>query len=439
MLFSPVQKSAVADRRSCEFELAGGDETGRVNGDPLRMSTKPSLDALRIDRSSVVVRPGGARWIWVMVIVGALGAGGLWWMKRPSLPEAETALVQAAATGSNRGTLLNASGYVTARRSATVSSKVTGKVVEVMVDEGMQVSEGQVLARLDASNVQAALRLAEAQLEATRQALAETQSNRALAEKELERMVRLSKSGASSQSDLDRADFSVRSLSGRLGKLTADIAVAEAEVAQWQQQLTDTTIVAPFSGIVTSKNAQPGEMISPMSVGGFTRTGICTIVDMSSLEIEVDVNESHINRVRSGQPVIASLDSYPDWKIPAQVIAIIPTADRQKATVKVRVGFDSLDPRILPEMAVKVAFQGESASPVTTASVTIPRQAVFDDDGTSIVWVVRGERVERRAVTVSLTEGETSTIAAGLSPGETIALTTTAPLHDGQRIRIPAP
>jgi len=400
------------------------------------MSSKPSLDALRIERPSHPESRGGLLWLWILLLLAAGGAAWYFWSERADVPVVQTTQVtELKSDGATRATLLNASGYVTARRSATVSSKVTGKVIEVLVDEGMEVKEGQLLAKLDSSNVDAALKLAEAQLEATRTALEETRSNFDLAEKELARVSRLSSSGASSQSALDRADFLSKSLSGRLRKQTADIAVADAEVAQWKQQVQDNIILAPFGGIVTSKNAQPGEMISPMSVGGFTRTGICTIVDMASLEIEVDVNESFINRVKPGQRVEATLDSYPEWKIPAKVIAIIPTADRQKATVKVRVGFEKIDPRILPDMAVKVAFQSDESVPAGK-SLTIPKAAVFDDNGTNIVWVLAGEKVERRAVSISLTSGDQSTVSAGVSPGETIVTSSSGTLQDGSRVKL---
>ena len=399
-------------------------------------SSKPSLDALRIDRSAVPPDRHRSAWIgWVFLLLAIGGVAAFFLLKRSDVPVVKTARVAEVGSGaSSRATLLNASGYVTARRSATVSSKVTGKVVEVLVDEGMEVKEGQLLARLDASNVEAGLRYAEAQLAATRSALEETVSNLDLAKKELVRFTDLSKSGAASESDFDRATAQARALGARLAKQTADIAVAEADVAQWKQQVADTIILAPFGGIVTSKNAQPGEMISPMSVGGFTRTGICTIVDMNSLEIEVDVNESHINRVKPGQRVEATLDSYPDWKIPAEVIAIIPTADRQKATVKVRVGFDKLDPRILPDMAVKVAFQADETTP-GGKSLTIPKSAIQDDGGQNVVWVLSGEKVERRAVSVSQTTGDQSTVSAGLSPGETIVTESSATLEDGRRVK----
>jgi HlyD family secretion protein len=217
---------------------------------------------------------------------------------------------------------------------------------------------------------------------------------------------------------------------------TSEITIREREVEQWKQQLDDTIIRAPFGGVVTVKNAQPGEMISPMSVGGFTRTGICTIVDMSSLEIEVDVNESFINRIQPKQPVEAVLDAYADWRIPAKVIAIIPTADRQKATVKVRVAFDQLDPRILPEMGVKVAFQSSGGDKVAPAqsSIIVPKDAVQQSDNRDVVWVVRDDRVERRAVTVAQTTGDESAIAAGLSGGEKVVVNPPASLAEGARI-----
>ena len=403
-------------------------------------SPKPSLDALRIDRSAIPAKKRGLAWLWYsLLLLAVAGVVFFFWSRRAGIPVVKTVRVAETSTGgSSRATLLNASGYVTARRSATVSSKVTGKVVEILVDEGMEVKEGQVLARLDASNVEAGLRYAEAQLEATRRTLAETRSNLELAEKELTRFTGLSDAGAASKSDYDRAHAQARALAARLEKQAADILVSEADVAQWKQQVADNIILAPFGGIVTSKNAQPGEMISPMSVGGFTRTGICTIVDMGSLEIEVDVNESYINRVKQGQTVEATLDSYPEWKIPSKVIAIIPTADRQKATVKVRVGFDRLDPRILPDMAVKVAFQSDESAPAGK-SLTIPRSAVHDDAGRNVVWVISGDKAERRAVSVSQTTGDQSIVSAGLSPGETIVIESSAALEDGHRVKTADP
>jgi len=212
--------------------------------------------------------------------------------------------------------------------------------------------------------------------------------------------------------------------------------VADRTVAMWQQQMDDMIIRAPFDGIVTTKDAQPGEMISPVSAGGgFTRTGIGTVVDMDSLEIEIDVNESYINRVQPGQPVVATLDAYPEWKIPCKVIAIIPTADRQKSTVKVRVGFDQLDPRILPEMSVKVAFRETGGGSTANHTVLVPKSAMQSQDGRDVVFVVQHGRAERRAVTVIDTQGDDSVLSAGVSAGESVVVDPPAGLNDGMPVR----
>ena len=396
---------------------------------------KEALDGLRIDRSAAKRRRLSAWPFLLLLVLLAIAGGTFWWIQRPKPIPVRTAAVQEQSSGGQK-TLLNASGYVTARRQATVSSKVTGKVIEVLVEEGMKVEASQVLARIDDVNVRASLHLAEAQLESAKQALKETRANLDNAQRELERFRKLEASNIASASDVDRAEATARSLQARLEYQAAQVVVADKEVAQWKQQLDDTIVRAPFAGVVTVKNAQPGEMISPMSAGGsFTRTGICTLVDMSSLEIEVDVNESYINRVEAGQRVTATLDSYPEWQIPAKVIAIIPTADRQKATVKVRVGFDQLDPRILPDMGVKVAFQssGDSNAPAAR-SITIPKSAVREQDGRTVVWVVREGRVERRAVTVASRTGDEATITAGLNGGERVVVDGADRLADGARV-----
>jgi len=396
---------------------------------------KPTLDDLRIDRTTPRRSKPPVALLAVLVVVAALAAVAIWWFNRPKPAAVRTLVVYQAGGGVGDRTLLNASGYVTARRKATVSSKVTGKVVEVLIEEGMKVEAGQVLARLDASNVDKSLKLAEAQAESSRKALNETQANLSQAERELARITQLAVEKISSPSELDRAEAEAKSLRARLERQQAEVGVADGEVEVWRQQRDDTIIRAPFSGIVTSKDAQPGEVISPISAGsGFTRTGICTIVDMSSLEIEVDVNESYINRVKSGQPVEATLDSYPEWQIPSKVIAIIPTADRQKATVRVRVGFVKLDPRILPDMSVKVAFQTAGDSKPAERSITIPKSALRQRDGRDVVWVVRDGRIEARAVTVGATRGDEVTIAGGLNGGERVVLDGPANLAEGARV-----
>jgi HlyD family secretion protein len=397
---------------------------------------KSHLDALKIDRSAAPRGRSRAPLILGILFAALVIAALVWWFTRSRPTEVRTVLVQEPVSGGGNATLLNAAGYVTARREATVSSKVTGKVMEVLIEEGMKVEAGQILAKIDSSNVEKSLALAEAQAVSARKALDETRANLEQAQRELRRADQLASSKIASQSELDRAQADVQSLQARLGRQQADIEVAEREVASWKQQLEDTIIRAPFSGIVTSKNAQPGEMISPISAGGgFTRTGICTIVDMSSLEIEVDVSESYINRVKSGQSVQATLDAYPEWRIPAKVIAIIPTADRQKATVKVRVGFEKMDPRILPEMSVKVAFQNAESSGATERIITLPKTAVKNRDGRDVVWLVREGRVERRAVTVGVVRGDEVTIAAGVGAGDRVIVPAPENLADGASVK----
>ena len=400
-------------------------------------SPNPTLDELRIERRPDA-RPKGRGWliaVAILVLLVAVAVG--WWLKRPQVIEVQTATArQPAGNGSDR-TVLNASGYVTARRSATVSSKVTGKVIEVLIEEGMKVKEGQVLARLDDTNTKASLQLAEAQWESAKSALAETRARLTQAELEVQRMTELAKSNIASKADLERAEADAKALQARLAQQQSEIIVAEKQVALWQQQMEDTVIRAPYSGIVTSKNAQPGEMISPVSAGGgFTRTGICTIVDMDSLEIEIDVSESYINRVQAGQPVEATLDAYPSWKIPCKVIAIIPTAERQKSTVKVRLGFDQLDPRILPEMSIKVAFRETEAGGHTAApGVIVPKAAIRPQDGRDAVLVVQNGRAEKRSVTVGLVTGDEVMINAGLSAGERVVVKSPNGLADGARVK----
>ena len=394
---------------------------------------KQTLDDLRIDRAPRrKAVPVGL--IIGLLLIAAAAAVVVWWFNRPKATVVRTLTVQQPTAGGER-TLLNASGYVKARREATVSSKVTGKVIEVLVEEGMKVEAGQVLARIDSSNVEKSFQLAEAQAESARKAMDETRANLEQAEREHRRLIQLAENKIATQAELDVGESAVKSLKARLGRQQADVAVAEREVALWKQQMDDTVIRAPFAGVVTSKNAQPGEMISPMSAGGsFTRTGICTLVDMTSLEIEVDVSESYINRVQSGQAVEATLDSYPEWHIPSKVIAIIPTADRQKATVKVRVAFEKLDPRILPDMSVKVAVQSAAETKTTPRSLTVPKSVVRQLNGNDFVWAVRDGRVVRRAVILGATRGDEVSVAAGLNGGEKIVLDGADKLIEGSRV-----
>ena len=409
--------------------------------------SKHTLDDLRIERPAET-SPRSKTWLAVSVVVLVLLAGVVVWSRlRSSAVEVQTALARESVSGGGGGgsekTVLNASGYVTARRRATVSAKVTGKVIEVLVEEGMKVEQGQVLARLDDTNVQANLRLAESQLESAQTSLEETKALLKQAEREYLRNTNLLAESLVSPSDFDKAEANAASLKARLSRQAREVIVAERQIAVWQQLIEDNVIRAPFSGIVTTKDAQPGEMISPVSAGGsFTRTGICTIVDMSSLEVEIDVNESYIHRVEAGQPVETTLDAYPDWKIPCKVIAIIPTADRQKSTVKVRVGFDQLEKRILPDMSVKVAFHERGGAPGAAAAVRtviVPKAALQQQDGRDFVLVVQKGHVERRPVTVAGARDEEVTLSAGVNSGERVVVGSQPGLTDGSGVRVKKP
>jgi RND family efflux transporter MFP subunit len=405
---------------------------------------KDDLAALRIEREPV--RTGSRRWVgWVigLVVLAAIGAGAWRYFTRERPVEVSVATVTERAAGT-QAAVLNASGYVTARRRATVSSKITGKVIEVNVEEGMAVKEGQVLARLDDSTSRAALALAQAQRDAAQKAVRENEVRLDQAKLSLTRFTQLTKDGFATQSDLDGARADVDSTEARIIQLKQLVNVGERQIELQQTDLDNATIRAPFSGIAISKDAQPGEMVSPVSAGGgFTRTGICTIVDMHSLEIEVNVNESYIGRVTPGQDVSAVLDAYPDWQIPARVITIVPTADRQKATVLVRIGFKKLDPRILPDMGVKVTFlrndtdKSRAAAAANAQPVTlVPKAAIKVDGDVSVAFIIKGEVVERRAVRVGGTDGDRVEVLAGLHAGDRVVLTPPADLKDGVKVTI---
>jgi RND family efflux transporter MFP subunit len=305
----------------------------------------------------------------------------------------------------------------------------------------MSVRRGQVLARLDAASAQAAFNLAAAQAESARRSVAEVDVRLAEARQTLARRAALFKDGVITQADVDAAKAEVDSLGARVAVAREDVEVASRQVAVHRTALDDLVIRAPFDGIAISKDAQPGEMVSPVSAGGgFTRTGITTLVDMTSLEIEVDVNESYIGRVKPGQRVTATLDAYPDWLIPAHVITSIPAADRQKATVLVRIGFDKLDPRLIPDMGVKVAFHDEKEAtgpgPDARPRMLIPAAAARGTGETRDVFVVRDGKVERRAVRVGAVEGTQITVLSGLTGGEQVVMNPPADLTEGKQVVI---
>jgi RND family efflux transporter MFP subunit len=399
-------------------------------------SPGPDLSSLKIeDRARKTGGAKGPRWlaagIGVLLLLSALGL-----MLREKTRVVEIAAARVPTD--NRSILLNAGGYVTPRQRATVAAKITARVTQVLTDEGMRVKEGQVLATLDESDARVRLNSAQADRDATEAGLADLQVQLANAERELYRTEGLEKGGVSSRQALDLARTTVDSLRARIMLTHQQVEAAEKRIRMAQQDIDNCIVRAPFSGVVVSKDAQVGEMVSPVSAGGgFTRTGIATLVDMNSLEIEVDVNESYIARVEPGMPVTAVLDAYPEWKIPAKVRTIIPTADRQKATVKVRISFDQLDPRILPDMGVKVTFLGNDAKESQTAvKALVPQSAVRDDGGSKIVYLYRDGRVERRAVRVGSARGNDEEIVAGLSGSEQVVISGFEGLRDGDRVAV---
>ena len=394
----------------------------------------PDLSGLRIDDQD---RRGSRRASWrllALAVLLALAGAGYWLYGRT--PVVEVAQVRVAPAG--RPAVLNASGYVTPRRRATIAAKITGLVKEVFAEEGMRVQAGQVLATLDDSDAQARLRSAEAERNATAATLADLRVNLANSERDRQRSEALWKDGAVSEQSVDQARTAVESLRARIALAEEQVRAAEARAKVAAQDLGNTVIRAPFAGLVVSKDAQRGEMVSPISAGGgFTRTGIATIVDMTSLEVEVDVNESSLARVAPDQPVQAVLDAYPDWKIPGRVRTIIPTADRQKATVKVRVAFDRLDPRILPDMGVKVTFLGPepTAAQAGAPRAVVPRAAIREEGGNQVVYVLRDGRVERRAVRLGEARGSEQEVTGTLTDGEQVVVKGLDGLRDGQRVQ----
>ena len=402
-------------------------------------SPRPDLGSLRIGEAQRKGRKTGKAFGIAAAVLGVVVIlTGVVSAFRTQRPVVEVVLAQKA--GAGRAALLNASGYVTPRRRATIAAKITGRVTAVNFDEGMHVHEGFVLATLDDSDVRRALDSARADRNATEASIADFEVQLKNAVIQLRRAEELKAAAVQSQETLDNARTAADSLHAKIALAKQQVAAAEARINEAQQAVDNCVIRAPFDGIVVSKDAQVGEMVSPISAGGgFTRTGIATIVDMNSNEIEVDVNEAYIARVAPGQPVTATLDAYPDWHIPSRVRTVIPTADRQKATVKVRISFLKLDPRILPDMGIKVSFLGDEPAQKdsgATPAALIPQDAIRDDAGKKIVFLVKQDHLERRAVSVGGTRGSDAEILGGISVGDAIVVKGPANLRDGQTVEI---
>ena len=373
------------------------------------------LNNLKIDRSAPPAAGGQQSSKLYLLAISVLIVGLFWWLflSDDELKEVTTFTVKSLEMSDASATsILDASGYVVARRRATVSSKMTGKVMKVFIEEGMYVEEGQILAQLDDSTMQADLNYSQSQLNEAKRIFNRTKE--------------LAKDELASQAALDAARASVEGL--------------EALNAIRKQVVQDMKILAPFSGVVVYKAAQPGEMISPVSAGGgFTNTGICTIVDMDSLEVEVDVNEAFINRVKPGQPVITNLNAYPKWDIPSEVIAIIPTADRNKATVKVRIALLEKDERVLPDMGSRVSFlrKVENKSPeIVKEGVMIPLAAVAIKDNQSVVQALEGSKIKLTKVEVAEETANYARVIDGLKPGVTVVAIFDNELKNNQQVII---
>ncbi|HYM44333.1 MAG TPA: efflux RND transporter periplasmic adaptor subunit [Steroidobacteraceae bacterium] len=399
------------------------------------------LGQLRIEREPEPAGPGPgvSRRAWVLgavvAAVAVIGVGA--WLAlsaRGALP-VHTATALPPPAGGAGPSVLDATGYVTARRQATVSAQITGTVTQVLFDEGDHVRAGQVLARLDDTAQRAAVAQAQAQLQSAQAVLTENEAQLAQYRRDVRRDEDLVKRNLVSQQAMEQAATQVDTGAAQVAAQRKQIEVGAANVRAAQVQLDYCTVRAPFTGVIIAKAAQVGEIVSPFSAGGgFTRTGIGTLVDMDSLEIEVDVNEAYINRVEPGQPVESVLNAYPDWRIPSHVINIIPTADRSKATVKVRIGFDVKDPRIVPDMGVRVSFEEKAPSGAAAAQrrrgVLVPAAAVRKDGGEDVVFVVKDRRAQRRAVTPGGVSGDSREVLGGLSAGETVIIDAPAGLKD---------
>src|SRR5579862_330995 len=384
------------------------------------------LRELRLDRSQREEHAADGRGrrlvigiVAALLLIAAVVSYGLMRWHRTEVQAAT--VIEPSASGAAAGSVLQATGYVTARREATVSAQITGTLKQVLIEEGERVESGQVLARLDDTAQRAALQQAQAQLAAAKALLAQYQAQLDQARRDLKRSQGLFEADAVSRQDAEQARTQADALEAQVAAQLKQIELAQAQVDGARVQLDYTVIRAPFSGVIVAKAAQPGEIVSPMSAGGgFTRTGVGTIVDMDSLEIDVDVNEAYINRVSPRQSVRAVLDAYSDWAIPAHVIAIIPTADRSKATVKVRIGLDQKDPRILPDMGASVSFL-EPPDPAQPGApkpngVFVPASAVVERDGHSVVFVIEADHAHQRTVHAGSVSGDLR-LVEGVSAG----------------------
>jgi len=409
----------------------------------MTVSQAELLKELRIEKHQRDDHRGGpARWPWIVlavVLLLALVGAAAWWAASHRAIAVQTATAVSPASDPGAGAVLQATGYVTARRQATVSAQITGTLTAVLIEEGDRVKKGQVLARLDDSAYKAALDAVKAQAAAAHALVAQYQAQLAQNERDATRQQSLAAQGLVPKQTAEQARTLVDSTRAQLVSQQKQVAAADAQVVEAQVNFDYCVIRAPFDGVITTKDAQVGEIVSPFSAGGgFTRTGIGTIVDMESLEVDVDVNEAYIGRVKPDMPAEAVLDAYPDWKIPAHVIAIVPAADRGKATVKVRVALEKKDARIVPDMGVRVSFLEQKTANVAQApkGVLVPAKAIAQRDGRSVVFVVAGGKAQLRTVQPAAQNyGDMKLIPDALQAGDAVVLSPPAALRDGADVQ----
>lgn len=400
------------------------------------------LKELRIDGAQREDRDSGPpKWVWGLlgglVLLALLGGAAWWALAGHQAVAVQTTTVRANGQGPAADAVLQATGYVTARRAATVSAQITGTLTEVLIDEGFRVKKGQVLARLDDSGLKAGLAAAEAQVRSAQATVAQLRAQLAQAEADARRQAELAASGMSTRQSQEQTATAVRAVAAQLEAAQRQAEAAQAQVTQARVNFDYATVRAPFDGVVTARAAQVGEIISPLSAGGgFTRTGVGTIVDMDSLEVGVDVNEAYIAQVKADMPCEAVLDAYPDWKIPAHVLAVIPSADRGKATVKVRVALDQKDERVVPDMGVRVSFLAAKpkAQAALVPGVLLPPEALAQRDGGSVVFIVADGQVQQRPVKLGADVGKFKLVTEGLKSGDTVVVAPPAELKQGSPV-----
>jgi RND family efflux transporter MFP subunit len=403
------------------------------------------LNALRIDGPQRE-DPGRGAWRWWALALGlllgaAVLAGAGWWFFVGRAVAVQTSVAQApSAGGGAEGAILQATGYITARRQATVSTQMTGTLTQVLIEEGDRVQKGQILARLDDSSPRASLGVAQANVRTAQAQVAQAQAQLAQAQADARRQDMLASSGMIAPQAAEQARTVVATYAAQVEARRREVEAAQAQLAQAQVNFDYTVVRAPFAGVIIAKSAQVGEIVSPLSAGGgFTRTGVGTIVDMDSLEVDVDVNEAYIGQLKPDMPAEAVLDAYPDWRVPAHVIAIVPTADRGKATVKVRVALEQKDPRLLPDIGVRVSFRGSKAPAASQVpkGVLVPAAAITQRDTRSVVFVVVDGKVQQRSVAPAQQDiGTMKLLPDGVKAGERVVLSPPATLHDGSDVRI---